>query len=195
MSIDRRVKKLSRLFEPLGKIPLAFGELGGLPLFQYKRANELRILYRKKGDDGTEWVKTDGGLFMPFKDYELGYQAPNPRDNYWMITKWLEPGDEAAWNEKYKIVGFPRLGYFTCYTPLREGYIPDEEWTKFMVDHIKFQMELRPDEHWDQIVHHYERRERENEKTIADMVDDCLHMNVPGKRGGLVSYPQTRHTR
>ncbi len=204
MSIDRRVRKLSKLFEPLGKIPLAYGELGGKPLFQYKRANELRILYRKKGEDGTDWVKTDAGLYMPLKDYELGYQAPDPRDNYWLIAKWLEPGDEATWNEKYKHVGFPALGYFTCFQPFKDiqtpdgriaAFTPTEEHTAFLVDHIKYQMEMKPAEHWEQIVKHYERKDRQMEITIQDMLDDALHMSVPGKRGGLVSYPQTKHTR
>ncbi len=193
MSIDRRVRKLNRFFVPLGTIP--YGEYSGQSIFQYKRANELRMPYKKRGDAGSGWTASKGGILMPYTDYELGFQGA-PKDDYWTIAKWLEAGcDEQDWTRQFPNLGYPKHGYFTCFQPLKDGKTPDENFTAFIVDHIKYQMEMKPQEHYDQIQQHYERRERDNDRKIEDMLHDALHMNVPGKRGGLVSYPQTRHTR
>lgn len=189
MSIDRRIKKLNYLFEPLGLIPS--GDWIGQPIFQYKRGHELRVIRRKAG--GSGWSTLASGLTVPTVQYELGYQT-NPRDNRWVIVKWLEPGfTEDQWERKYHNLGYPKSGYWTGFQPLEVGKNPDEEWTRFIVANIKNQMETSYQQHLEQVERFYGAADRNDRREIEDMIDDALVRHIPGKRGGGASYPLTRH--
>lgn len=190
MNTDRRVKSLNRYFTPLGTIPS--GEWVGQPVFQYKRANELRMPYRKQGDAATKWGRSEGGILLPNAQYEMGYQI-GARAQFWVIARWFAAKEDAAtWHEKFgHVIEFPRNGYWFCFQPLVEGYTPNEEWTKFIVSHVLDQIETPLGEHVDQVEKHYGAKEAATTKAMEDMIEDALVDHVPGARGGKVSYPLT----
>jgi hypothetical protein len=162
-------------------------------MFQLRRARNLRMPILKQGDSQTRWTRSENGLHYPELQYELGYQS-SPTDDTWHIAVWRAPQcTPAQWAEQFRQIAFPQYGMFFSFQPFKPGYTPQEGYMRFLVAMVRRQMDdaerLTHEQQVERAEEFYSRSSREADQRISDMVDDALHRNVPGKRGGLVSYP------
>lgn len=197
------LNKLNAIFgDKLGLIPPGYAE-SGQPRFQYKRMEDLTMLVLM----GMDKQESESGLINFMPRYERKEQMSG--FSGWCIARWLEPGwtspdldgafgepdgdkkilSPAEYLERFNALGdlgFEKDGWWMCFQPLREGYTPQEEWTRWAAEFIHQQANLGLRETYYMITDRRKRVEEAHCQEILDSLRDCWHKvpHLSGKRGG-----------
>lgn len=195
------IKRLNQIFgDKLGLIPAGYPQ-SGEPIFQYKFSRELVFPFKT----GVKQSISEGGLIAAVTltpVYELQPQLPN--ENCFVIAQWTPPGHvppedtngafgelgEAMtltpdqWKERYPDIEYPWGGWWYAMQPLRPGYVPDENWTRWAADHLDWQGSMTLRDTFRMIMSSIDRREQAYNSMVRAATRQCFVNHIPGARGG-----------
>lgn len=188
MNEPKEIRELNkRLGEALGWNP------HGEPL--YKWVHSESFFHWMRDISGYKEVQSPSGLSVMEPIYVERKMCPNMHD-MWLVAHWHDSGSEHAWIQAYGSDAlYPRHGYYSqsnaCQVP---GQLPTATQTEDFIWMVrKHRMKTKADiyrEGEDAV----EARERANDSRRKDIIQDAMtaYMNIPGKRGGHVSFPGVR---
>lgn len=173
------LKRLNRVLDDnLGRNP--YGEP------RYKWAHTRELMYPLARPDER---RTNGGLYVTGEHYEMTRQIEEDR---WVVAVWEPSPDEETWAAAFKgEVPWPRRGmYYVSDIMLRPGIEPNDQVTNDVLGKVKAKRALTFRDFLDHAEAKAEHMNKETERIQSDYIDDVVTAfgNIPGKRGGSVSF-------
>ncbi len=146
------------------------------PLYKWAWTRDLRI-----------------GIQTAFRRYE---HVPQVAEDRWALAMWQAPPSEELFKMTFGTeMAYPRSGwYHVCDTPvdrlLEEGFEPSERFTYYIIHLTKKQRAMSMRDIRRTIEDNRAARDVEKDKHVGDYLDDVVTAfgNLPGKRGGSVSF-------
>lgn len=185
MLSPEEVNNLNEILAFHGRIP--YGPYVGQGVFHLRKARDLVLPHKT----GTRIIALPSGIDLVIPVYEMISQLRPQDGDRWVIAKWTCQ-DEQSWNKQHEgKVEWPKHGYLYCFLPLEPSRDPTEEQIRAFVDHIEYQKSLTPQEHLAKVIEQGEKPFEDYSQKVEDLMEEHFVNHVPGKRGGIVSYPDT----
>lgn len=195
MTLPSELRKMNkRLGRELGTNP------HGDPLYKWIWVNDWMHLMRDI--KGFAPKALPSGLIVMEPDYIQrrmvpGLDAPDsPYRDRWHVGHWHDCGDQRIWEETFGTQAlWSRFGYYSMtdvWGP-PAGTLPTDSVTDGLIIRVKQFRSMSRAEIRDKFAADAEREEKRNDATRMDMIGDALTAfgNIPGTRGGHVSFPST----
>lgn len=157
----------------------------GDPIYKWIWSRELTFPLRSK----EKTVERNGIIvFEPSYEWE-----PQVAGDCWLLAKWLMPeGSYDSWLTSFgSEVPFPAHGlYYVTDVMLKPGLEPNEAITYDCIGKVKHLRGLTLSEVVDAQQAKMDRNDKASETRLEDFIADkaTAFGNVPGKRGGVVSF-------
>ncbi len=178
-NVLRRLNK--RLADELGS------NLFGEPIYKWARTEDLTYPYRTTDN----FFQPQGQVWMPQAETRHEMITPHLRGR-WALAKWVSPEMYKIWAEGCgNQANIPMRGlYWVSDIILKSGLEPNEELTSECISKVKIFRRLDKQQILDHQQGAIRRSERAEQSYVDALVDERMPAfnNVPGKRGGHVSY-------
>lgn len=160
--------------------------LGGkldLPLYKWMHSRDRDLFCPMGRLDSTD----------PKASYEM---VPQVWDERWTLAMWQAPPSRLEWEAQFKgQVPYPAQGYYVavdtaCDWILEQGYEPNERITQYVINLRRKELAMKEQGILESFQNATQRRAKEKEAAADDFLTNkwTAFSNVPGKRGGHVSF-------
>ncbi len=153
---------------------------------RYKWAHTRELLFPMVVHSDT---RTKGGLYVVGQRYEMTRQIEEDR---WVVAVWDSPQSREQWDATFRgEVPWPRQGmYYASDIMLLPGVEPNDLVTNDVLGKVKAKRTMTMLDFMEHAEAKVESRKRETERIQSDYIDDVVTAfgNIPGKRGGSVSF-------
>jgi len=156
----------------------------GEPIYMWIWSRDLKFPIRSSND----MVERNGLIvFEPQYTWE-----PQVTGDCWLLAKWLLPGEPDVWLAAFGTeVPFPQHGlFYVTDVMLRPGIEPNEAVTYDTIGKVQHLRSLTVSQVLETQQIKMDRNEQRSDDRVADWIADkaVAFGNVPGKRGGQVSF-------
>lgn len=156
----------------------------GQPMYKWAHTRELQFPLALPSE-----TRSQGGIFMLGSHYQWTRQI---EDDRWVLAVWDGSWSEAQWNATFRgEVPWPRQGmYYASDIMLKPGVEPNDQATNDVLGKVRAKAPMTMKDFLEHAEAKVERAKRETEQIQSDYIDDVVTAfgNIPGKRGGSVSF-------